>query len=351
MRVALFALLVLLNVTSASLLAHPGDKGFATITVSGASVQIAYTLPLSSIHLEAAKTAGLPNVTSDANFRPLANIVERLIAVGADGQSCKSDPGVLTPPADERGSIAILLRYECGRDTPKILRIRNDLGDLLGSDYVTLANIQWPGGSRQFVFRRDAPEATIEPFKRGATLGAFGFFTLGIEHIIAGWDHLLFLFCLLLLGGRFIDLIKIVTAFTVAHSITLVAAALDVVAIPSRIVESAIALSIAYVAAENIFLRGHAASKRWLVAIVFGFVHGFGFSAVLKELGLPTDGLVLALLAFNLGVEFGQAFVVALALPVLLYLTRTTWHARAIGAASGVMLALGLGLFVDRAFF
>lgn len=346
------AFAMVLSVIPAWVFAHPGDKGFATITVSGSSVQIAYTLPLSSLHVEAMKTLGLPSAGPDADFGPLARSVERLISVGADGQACKSDPWMLTPPRSESGSIAILLRYTCARDAPTSLTVRYDLGDVLGRDYVTLASIQWAGGSQQIVFQQNTPEATIALIKPGGSMrGAISFFVLGIEHILAGWDHLLFLFCLLLLGGRFIDLIKIVTAFTVAHSVTLVAAALDVVAIPSRIVESAIALSIVYVAAENILLKGHAASKRWLVAIVFGFVHGFGFSSVLKELGMPTEGLVFALFAFNLGVEVGQAVVVALALPVLLYLTRTPWHTRAIGAASGVMLAVGLGLFVDRAFF
>jgi hypothetical protein len=157
--------------------------------------------------------------------------------------------------------------------------------------------------------------------------------------------------CLLLLGGRFWGLLKIVTAFTIAHSITLAAAALDLVTLPSRLVELAIALSIAYVAAENVFLRDRAASKRWLVAFIFGLVHGFGFSSVLKAMELPKEELIWCLLGFNLGVEAGQAIVVAITVPVLLQLRKMPWEPRAVATVSGVVLAVGLGLFVERTFF
>src|SRR6185369_14875836 len=128
----------------------------------------------------------------------------------------------------------------------------------------------------------------------------------GVEHILTGYDHLLFLFALMIGGGSAWSLVKIVTAFTLAHTLTLAAAALDLIVVPARIVESAIALSIAYVALENFFILQRSASKRWLVSLAFGLVHGFGFSAVLKELELPADGLAWSLLLFNLGVEAGQ---------------------------------------------
>jgi HupE / UreJ protein len=145
--------------------------------------------------------------------------------------------------------------------------------------------------------------------------------------------------------------VKIITAFTLAHSVTLTAAALGWVVLPGRLVESMIALSIAYVALENIFLRERSASKRWLVALGFGLVHGFGFSSVLQELGLPTDGLVASLLLFNLGVETGQAIVIAVAIPVLFGLQRVAWREPAIRVGSWGVFAIGALLFVERAFF
>src|SRR5207244_11232784 len=113
------------------------------------------------------------------------------------------------------------------------------------------------------------------------------------------------------------SLLKIITAFTLAHSVTLALAVLNVVVLPDRLVEAVIALSIAFVAAENLFLNP-VVSRRWLVSFCFGLVHGFGFSSALRELGLPRQGLVLSLLGFNLGVEAGQALLVAPPVPARL---------------------------------
>ncbi|MGH2361183.1 MAG: HupE/UreJ family protein, partial [bacterium] len=239
------------------------------------------------------------------DYAPLLKVVEERIQVTSGERPCHAPPGSITPPAQEGGSAVVQLKFACP-EVPAEVTIRDDLFDVLGMGYHTIANIQWPGGSQQFVFLPHARETRVVVSHGVATRGLGGFFMLGVEHILIGWDHRLFLMCLLLLGGRFWGLIKIVTAFTIAHSITLAAAALDLVTLPSRLVESAIALSIAYVAAENVLLRDRAASKRWLVAFIFGLVHGFGFSSVLKELGLPKEGLIWSLLGFNLGVEAGQ---------------------------------------------
>jgi hypothetical protein len=172
---------------------------------------------------------------------------------------------------------------------------------------------------------------------------------LGIEHILTGWDHLLFLFVLLLRGGQWLSLAKIVTAFTLAHSITLALAALDVVVLPGRLVEAVIALSIAAVAAENLFLRPVVA-RRWVVSFCFGLVHGFGFSSVLRAIGLPAHGLLLSLFGFNAGVELGQALVVALALPALVLVGKTRWERRVVWSSSAAILLVGVVLFFERAF-
>src|SRR5438876_916754 len=153
----------------------------------------------------------------------------------------------------------------------------------------------------------------------------------------------------LLLARGWLALLKIITAFTLAHSVTLALAVLNVVVLPDRLVEAVIALSIAFVAAENLFLNP-VVSRRWLVSFCFGLVHGFGFSSALRELGLPRQGLVLSLLGFNLGVEAGQALVVALALPALVMLRRTGWEPRMVTSSSLAILVIGLVLFVERVF-
>jgi hypothetical protein len=179
--------------------------------------------------------------------------------------------------------------------------------------------------------------------------GAVGFFRLGIEHIVTGFDHILFLFALMLRGGRIGSLLGIVTAFTVAHSITLGLAVLGIVRPPAWLIEPLIAASIAYVACENIFLQ-RAPSRRWLVSLLFGLVHGFGFAGALLELELPREGLFRSLLFFNLGVEAGQAMIIALLFPALALLSRFAWEKRAVTVISSVILVAAVGLVVDRTF-
>ncbi len=173
------------------------------------------------------------------------------------------------------------------------------------------------------------------------------FLGLGVEHIWTGYDHLLFLLGLLLAATSLRSMLFIVTGFTVAHSITLSAAALGLVSLPSALVEPAIAASIAYVGVEN-FWRP-APKRRVAVTFLLGLIHGFGFAGMLAELGLPTDALALALVCFNGGVELGQAAVVAVTLPLLLWMRRWSWwEARAVPLASvGVTLA-GVYWFVER---
>ena len=242
------------------------------------------------------------------------------------------------------------MEFNCPTEIRK-LTIRDDMSDILGPSQHTLAAIVWSGGSQQFAFGADARETSVIVSEEArASRGAGSFFTLGIEHILTGYDHLLFLLALMLRGGGLWSLLKIITAFTIAHSITLALAALDVVVLPGALVESLIALSIAYVALENL-LPHHAVSRRWAVSFLFGLVHGFGFSSVLREIGLPKENLLLSLLNFNLGVEAGQLTVVLLVVPVLMRMKSKPWEPPMVATISGVILAVGLILFVERAFF
>ncbi|MBT7863105.1 MAG: HupE/UreJ family protein, partial [Gemmatimonadetes bacterium] len=163
-----------------------------------------------------------------------------------------------------------------------------------------------------------------------------------------GYDHIMFLAALIVIGTRLGPLVKIVSAFTVAHSITLLLAALDVVTLPTRWVEAGIALSIVYVALENFWLRD--ASHRWMLTFAFGFVHGFGFANVLRDLGLPTEGLVASLLAFNVGVEIGQIIIVSVMLPLILFAVRRGYQQRLVRVASAVIFLFGIGWLVERVF-
>lgn len=146
------------------------------------------------------------------------------------------------------------------------------------------------------------------------------FFMLGVEHILTGYDHLLFLFALLVVTRNFWSAIGIVTFFTIAHSITLGLAGLNLVTLPSMIVEPLIAATIIYVGVENI-IRKEPKGRKWLT-FSFGLIHGFGFAAVLQEMGIANNktGIFVPLLSFNLGVETGQIIVTSLALPLIWWL-------------------------------
>lgn len=176
------------------------------------------------------------------------------------------------------------------------------------------------------------------------------FLLLGIEHILTGYDHLVFLLGLLIAGASFKAAAKIITSFTVAHSITLALATLGLVRISPGIVEPLIAVSIIYVGLENIFRREM--KRRWLLTFCFGLVHGFGFAAVLSELGIGSVGLAgaaIPLLSFNLGVELGQVVIAAVALPLIWKLrTKPSFVARFVPVCSVLLAVAGGFWLVER---
>jgi HupE / UreJ protein len=347
LRILIAALLALAGPLGAN--AHTGGlTGFATITISGKLVR--YNLTLSEIPpgtLAEQMHAGQAGAAPD--YRPLITAISEKIHLIADGSPCAATEGRIEPPKANSVSITGTVDFTCS-DGIRKLTIRDDMSEVIGPAQHTLAAIGWTGGSQQFAFGSDARETTIEIAAQAqASRGAGSFFPLGIEHILTGYDHLLFLLALMLRGGGVWSLLKIITAFTLAHSITLALAALDVIVLPGALVESVIALSIAYVALENLLPR-YAASRRWAVSFVFGLAHGFGFSSVLREIGLPKENLLLSLLNFNLGVEVGQLTIVLLAVPILMRFRNRPWEPRVVMAISGVIFVAGLVLFVERAF-
>jgi hydrogenase/urease accessory protein HupE len=173
----------------------------------------------------------------------------------------------------------------------------------------------------------------------------WGFLLIGVEHILLGFDHLAFLFALLIAGGTLREAVKIITSFTVAHSITLALATLELMAIPASVVEPLIAASIIYVGIENI-LR-HKIERRWLLTFAFGLVHGFGFASALRELGVGAGvNAVAPLLSFNLGVEVGQIAVAALVLPVIWKLRRHPRFVVRYVPACSILVALAGGYWL-----
>lgn len=176
-----------------------------------------------------------------------------------------------------------------------------------------------PAPGQVMIYPGDAPIDVSKPLLTAWEL-APKFFAAGIEHIVTGYDHICFLIAVVLWATRAWPVIKIVTAFTISHSITLTLAALQIVDIPSRWTETAIALSIIYVALENLFTRKM--EGRWRDTFFFGFVHGFGFASGLIEMGVPQRAIVPALASFNIGVEVGQIGVVLIVVPSLVLIDK-----------------------------
>lgn len=252
--------------------------------------------------------------------------------------------------SDERGNHFVDFIFAGSVSSqPWKITLKLNIFDDFGPRHKNLVKIISGSEIVQAIFTIDDPEQAI-PFEGGdvSLLHQIGqFIWLGMEHIFIGYDHILFLMGLIVLGGSFRNLIKIVTAFTVAHSITLILAALQLVMLPSRLVESVIALSIVYIAIENFLVKN--TDQRWLITFIFGLMHGFGFANVLTEMGLPTKGLVASLLSFNVGVEIGQLTIVAVAFPVILWVAKTRWQRLVVYGLSSLILIFGLVWFFERA--
>lgn len=289
------------------------------------------------------------------------------LSLTADGARCSLAPTEHLVDEHSDGAYDVMrFSIDCGGTAaPREIEVDYTLFFDLDPSHRGLLRIQHGSGTLTAIL---GPERTKHKFTLGAAskLGQFlDYGREGVWHILIGFDHILFLISLLLpavfiLGAHgwepadrfapvFWDVLRIVTAFTLAHSITLSLAALSVISLPSRLVESTIALSVVLAALNN--LRPVVAGRRWAVAFGFGLIHGFGFASVLADLGLPRDALVLALVGFNLGVETGQLAIVGLFLPVAFGMRRTPAYRRIIFAGGSALIALvALVWMAERAF-
>jgi len=252
-----------------------------------------------------------------------------------------------------KDDLALRLRYRIPNEYPGALVIDTNLFPY-DPIHQTFINIYEDTELRQqVIFSASTDEHT---YYLGTTQGAIAvmqtFIPSGTHHILIGPDHILFLVGLLLLGGSVMSLVRIVTAFTIGHSITLSLAALNIVTPPASIIEPAIALSIVFVGADNL-VRGDGRDLRAWVALTFGLVHGFGFANVLREFGLPREALGWSLFSFNVGVEIGQLAVVLLVASLLEAIRRRSdvIGSRVAVAGSVVVIAAGTYWFVQRVIF
>jgi hypothetical protein len=350
------ALSVLLVVSSPTSSAHEAEK---TRVVLSLSADGAFVLDVANdpmwllLRLETfaggAVPANLTPAERDARLAQLTAVFADRIVLFVDAHEVRANAvEYIAPPADAAALAAFRLRGSMPRNASRLRFLYGLVGDRYPLE------IRQPDGSStiEWIDGRDwsdvidlsksfTPPTTIEIVRQ--------YLWLGYTHILPkGLDHIMFVLGIFLLSPRIRTMLLQVTAFTVAHSITLGLSMYGIVSLPSRVVEPLIALSIAYVAIENLFTRE---LKPWRLALVFmfGLLHGLGFAGVLRELGLPRDQFVTALLTFNLGVEGGQLTIIGAALIAVAPYRKKSWYRHRVVIPASILIAsIGLYWTVSR---
>jgi len=278
----------------------------------------------------------------------LEDYLGRRLSLAAGESRCEQSPPRLRElPA--AGMLEVALRFACPQVSgPVTLRYLVFLD--IDRAHRAVGVLRAGGAEEEFLLDREYTafdfELAAPPPAGGGARRFLRTLALGVEHILLGYDHLLFLLALLLVVGRLGPLVAVVTAFTLAHSLTLALAWYGVVTLPPRVVEPLIAASIGYVAIENLLGRGH--GHRWMLAGAFGLIHGLGFYSALSALGIARGHALATLVGFNLGVEAGQLAVVALVYGPLRWWTRRPWYRRSMAAASALILSIASWWVVER---
>ncbi len=369
-RVLRTALTLLLGLVAAAGWAHKPSDSYLTISVVGGQVSGSWDIALRdldfAIGLDADGDGRITWGEVRQRHADIAAYAAARLQLQADGQACKLSVGDQLVDEHTDGAYSVLpLRLDCPAAAAQSLTLGYSLFADLDPQHRGLLKLTVDGATRTAILGPQAPLQQFELAHASRWTQLLDYGREGVWHIWIGFDHILFLLSLLLpavglwAGRRWQpvdrlrqagwEVLRIVTAFTVAHSITLSLAALGLVSLPSRVVESAIAASVVLAALNNVWplFQG----RRWMVAFVFGLLHGFGFASVLIDLGLPQGALAVALLGFNLGVELGQLAIVAVFLPLAFALRRTGFYRHAVLTGGSLLIALLAGLwFVERAF-
>jgi hypothetical protein len=349
--------------------AHKPSDSYLAVSVNGEAVTGQWDIALRdldfAIGLDANGDAEITWGEVRARHTEIAAYAMARLALFMGGEAC---PARVTGHLidDHTDGAYAVLRFKA--DCPKpsdALQLRYGLFFDVDPQHKGLLRLEYQGTSTAAIFSPDKASQTFSLVRPSKLTQFIDYFVEGVWHIWIGFDHILFLVALLLpavayrrqhewravdaFRPAFWNVFKIVTAFTVAHSITLSLATLGVIDLPSRLVESVIAASVVIAALNNVFPLFR--ERRWMMAFAFGLIHGFGFASVLADLGLPPDALVLALVGFNVGVEAGQLAIVTAFVPVAFVLRPTPLYRRVILIGGSLMIALvASGWFAERAF-
>jgi hydrogenase/urease accessory protein HupE len=359
---AFLVLLLLVFALTNPVFAH--DPGLSTATVRLTQNKIEVTLAFSIID-----TAEIVEIDKDRDAHiskeELANATAELEKMGTNALEVELDGHAIPPTSvkctfDPSDNASVAITFDTSQFSR--LEIRSRWLALLQPGHRQFLSIQGQSGNvlAERLLSANSDSVTIQMNPADSRPAAVvrsnsfaDFLVMGVKHIWTGYDHLLFLFGLLVVTRNFASSVKIITCFTIAHSITLAVATLSLVQFSSHIVEPLIAASIVYVGIENL-IRGDDPKGRWLLTFAFGLIHGFGFASVLRELGVGSNGsgIAVPLVSFNLGVELGQIAIAALVLPVIWKLrAKPGFITRWVPACSVVVTLLGGYWFVQRVWF
>ena len=370
---------LVLALCAGSALAHKPSDSYLSIAVDGDKVRGQWDIALRDLDFAIGLDSnGDGDITwgevRSRHAQISAYALARLTAA-LDGKPCPLRATEHLVDLHSDGTYAVM-RFEGQCAEPgAALELGYNLFFDLDPQHKGLLRLEYAGATRTAIFSPEAARQRFELARPSRLMQFFDYGREGVWHIWMGFDHILFLLSLLLPavliprarfamaqpglipGWRAVDRFKpafwevfqIVTAFTIAHSITLSLAALGVITLPTRLTESAIALSVILAALNNLFPLFQ--RRRWMVAFAFGLIHGFGFASVLADLGLPRDALLLALVGFNLGVEVGQLVIVSAFLPTAYALRRTAFYQRLIFlGGSALICVIATGWLIERAF-
>ena len=351
--------------------AHKPSDSYLSVTVQDGQISGRWDIALRDLDFAIGLDAdGDGNITWGevrAQHAAIAAYAAARFKLRADGVDCPMAIGTQLVDEHTDGAYTVMpLRFSCAMAaTPAALTLRYTLFADIDPQHRGLLNLTAGGATRTALFGPQEAEQTFTLAETSRWKQLFDYAREGVWHIWIGFDHILFLLSLLLpavgvwtqrrwqpvdtFGQALWDVLRIVTAFTVAHSITLSLATLGLVSLPSGLVESSIAASVVLAALNNVWPVFHV--RRWMVAFAFGLIHGFGFASVLVDLGLPQGALALALLGFNLGVEGGQLAIVAAFLLLAYPLRRSVFYRRVVLLGGSLLIAaVAAGWLVERAF-
>jgi len=349
---AICLLLVLMILAAGVAFAHDPGLSAADLKFGGKTITARSTFARDEIAMiapmDADRDGQITQPEFDAARARLESLARESFALSVDGREVS--PSTVAVNLGESNAIHFDLEFPAPPQESRLI-LRSLLIDKLARGHRQFLSLRDAGGNALKQQMLDAANNSFECDLAAVSASQtrpqsfLAFLSLGVEHILLGFDHLAFLFALLIAGGTLREAVKVITSFTVAHSITLALATLDVINIPSSVVEPLIAASIIYVGLENIFRRE--IKGRWALTFAFGLAHGFGFASALGELGVGTGaGAVAPLLSFNLGVEIGQIAIAALVLPLIWKLRQHSGFVIRYAPACSILIALAGGYWL-----